>query len=103
AEQFKAQFQFLLSRLAAWINERTKKIDLAILTLQDNVLLFLVVRKEARYDETFQDDIAKLDYAIANDAELSLIDLKTLALPHVKGDTLRSFIDERLTLSYDGK
>jgi hypothetical protein len=98
---FVQQFQLLLHRLGEWIRARKDKIAKAILTLQDNALAFVVVRNDAKYDEQFQDDLADVDIEIANDSELDLIELKTLALPNVSADALRSFLDERLTLSYN--
>ncbi len=102
AELFQQQFALLLERLAEWIQGRETKIANAIVTLQDDRLTFVVVRSEAPYDEQFQDDLADLDVDIANDPDLDLIKLKTLALPIVGGEALRSFLDERLVLVYHG-
>jgi hypothetical protein len=94
------QFTLLLSRLAEWLRGRQGKISNAILTLQENSLAFVVVRRQAKYDEQFQDELADLDFAIANDPDLEQVALKTLALPHVTGDSLRSFLDTRLVFSF---
>jgi hypothetical protein len=102
SERFGKQFGLLLDRLAEWINRYQDKIANAIVTLQDGALAFVVVRTAARYDEQFQDDLAELDLAIANDPDLSLVKLRTLLLPHVTGEALRSFLDSRLVLSYNG-
>jgi len=101
-EVFQRQFGLLLDRLAEWIHVHQAKIANSILTLQDDRLAFVVVRKEAPYDEQFQDDLADLDFDIANDTDLNLVRLKTLALPNVTGESLRSFLDERLVLVYHG-
>jgi hypothetical protein len=98
--RFQQQFSLLLNRLAEWLAPRQAKVSQAIVTLQDGTLVFLLVRKEAKYDEGFQDELAELDFDIANDPDLDLIKLKTLALPNVSGEALRSFLDERLILSY---
>lgn len=100
AAQFGQQFSLLLERLAKWVSYREPKIERAILTLQDNALAFVVVRTAVEYDEDFQDELADLDIEVANDPDLQLISLKTLGLPHVTSDALRSFLDERLVLEY---
>jgi len=41
-----------------------------------------------------------LDFAVANDPDLDLIELRTLALPNVTGEALRSFLDDRLLFSF---
>ena len=99
-DRFQQQFNLLLNRLAEWLVDRQTKISQAIVTLQDGTLVFVVVRKAAKYDEQFEDELAEMDFAIANDPDLDLIELKTLALPNVSGEALRSFLDERLILSY---
>ena len=101
-ENFQRQFALLLDRLAEWISRHQSKLANSILTLQDDRLAFVVVRHEARYDEQLQDDLADFDFDIANDPDLDLIRLKTLALPNVAGESLRSFLDERLVLVYHG-
>ncbi len=100
ADLWGRQFNFLLSRLADWLRSRQDRISSAILTLQENSLAFIVVRRQAKYDEQFQDDLAELDFAVANDPDLNLIDLKTLALPNVTGEAVRSFLDDRLLFSF---
>ena len=103
AEQFQRQFNLLLKRLAEWIRSQRADIDKAFVTLQDGTLAFVVVRKEAAYDEDFQDALADVDIEVANDRDLDLITLKTLALPNISSESLRSFLDERLVLSYHGE
>jgi hypothetical protein len=99
-EQFQLQFDLLLRRIAEWISEHTDKIERALMTLQDGLFALVIVRKEIAYDEAFQDELADLDIALANDTDLNLIRLKTLALPNVGGDSLRSFLDERLMFEF---
>lgn len=100
AEQFGLQFQLLLRRLAEWLRTRQSKIDRAFVTYQDDALAFVVVRNTVPYDEDFEDSLAELDFDIANDTDLELVKLKTLALPQVSEEAVRSFLDERLMLSY---
>lgn len=99
ADQFQQQFSLLLNRLAGWLS-RHNQIARALVTLQDGTLVFVVVRTYAKYDEQFEDELSELDFEIANDRDLDLIRLKTLALPNVSDSALRSFLDERLILSY---
>lgn len=103
AESFGRQFSLLLNHLAEWISERQEFIEAAILTLQDANLAFVVVRNSARYDEKFEDDMADLAFDVANDPDLDLVGIKTIALPLVPKVALQSFVDERLALSYGGR
>lgn len=100
SEQFGLQFQLLLGRLAEWLRTRQSKVDRAFVTYQDDALAFVVVRNTVPYDEDFEDALSDLDFDIANDADLELVKLKTLALPRVSEEAVRSFLDERLMLSY---
>jgi hypothetical protein len=100
SERFSKQFRLLLQKLAAWIQPRINQIATAFLTLQDSSLAFVVVRREAAYDEAFQDDLADLDIEIANDGDLDLIHVSTLALPDVDKSAVYSFLDKRLVLTY---
>ena len=102
-DAFQQQFLLLLQRLAAWMKVHSSKVARSILTLQDDRLAFMVVRNAVRYDELFEDELADLDYDIANDPDLDLMRLKTLALPKVDGEALRAFLDERLVLVYHGQ
>lgn len=101
-ERFDRQFALLLDRLATWIKTHEPRVAKALVTLHDDRLAFVVVRNDARYEEDLQDALADLDFEVANDADLNLVKLKTLALPNVGGQALRSFLDERLVLEYHG-
>src|SRR6185312_8519795 len=105
ADRFQKQFQLLLNSLALWANHRQPSVARAILTLQDGTLAFIVVQQSGKYDEELQDDLAELDFTIANDTDLDLIKLKTLLLPNVSGDGLWSFLDKRLLIMvyHDGE
>lgn len=104
SEHFQKQFSLLLQRLAEWVNVHHRKIEQALVTLQDGVLCFVVVRKEVKYDEAIQDELADLDTEITNDPALALIEFKALALPNLSSDdALKSFLDERLILVYHGQ
>ena len=103
ADKAGKQFELLVAILGKWISANDSAIEHAYLTLQDFTLAFVVVRKEAKYDENFQDKLAELDFRIANDSELDTIKLKTLALPNVGIPALRSFLDQRLVFSFHGK
>ena len=67
AERFELQFDLLLGKLGRWVKERASKIHKAIVTLQDNSLVLVVVQVNERYDEEIQDDLAELDFAIAQE------------------------------------
>ena len=98
AERFTLQFQLLLEKLGRWVKERTSDIQRAIITLQDNSLMFVVVQAENQYHEQLQDDLAELDFSIAQDTDLDLMRLRTVMLPPVDNDGLESFVDPRMVL-----
>jgi len=100
SEGFGLQFGLLLEKIARWVKERESSIRTAIITLQDNSLVFVVVQSNVPYDEELQDDLAELDFAIAQDADLDLIRLRTVTLPPVDTDALGSFLDPRMVLQY---
>lgn len=54
-DRFQKQFEFLLNTLASWAVHWNTKISAAIVTLQDGSLAFIVVQKNEKYDEEFQD------------------------------------------------
>jgi len=100
SERFTLQFELLLGKLARWVKERASDIQTAIITLQDNSLMFVVVQSDDCYDEQLQDDLAELDFAIAQDTDLDLMRLRTVMLPPVDSDALGSFVDARMVLQY---
>jgi len=100
SERFTLQFELLLGKLGRWIKERAGDIQTAIVTLQDNSLMFVVVQSENDYDEQLQDDLAGLDFDIAQDTDLDLMRLRTAMLPPVDSDALGSFVDSRMVLRY---
>ncbi len=103
SERFELQFRLLLRRLALWVKQRTRDVHRAIITLQDNSLMFVVMQSINQYNEQLQDDLAKLDIAIAQDHDLDLIMLRTVMLPPIDNDALGSFLDMRMVLQYHGK
>lgn len=101
-EAFNKQFPLLLDTLARWIEQYQAKIQQAVLTLQDGALTFVVVRLESRFDEPFEEALAQLELDIARDSDLALVRVSTTCLPSVSDEALRSFVDERLLLTYHG-
>jgi hypothetical protein len=101
-DEFRAQFQILLQRLALWISGRSD-IRTAYVTIRDGRLAFIVVRKVAIHDPAFDDSLSGLDLEIANDPDLDRIRLDTLALPPAGDESLSSFLDRSMTLAYRGK
>lgn len=99
ADDFAAQLNLLLGQLATWLQDKTG-IESAYLTLRDGDFLFLVVRSECSYDRDFEDSLSDLDLQIAQDADLDLIKVDTMALPRVSDEALRSFLDPHFVLEY---
>jgi len=102
-ETFQKQFSLLLEHLAQWIRERRGQIEGSYLTLQDGALALVIVKKDVKYDDRFEDELSDLEFQVANDPDLRSIELTVLAVPPVGNDALRAFLDERLVLKYHGK
>lgn len=98
-DEFKAQFQVLLSVLAGWLKTR-KDIADAYITTNDGTLAFLVVRNIATYDEEFEDSLSDLDMDIANDVDLDKVRIRAISLPSVSDEALASFLDPAFSLRY---
>src|SRR5260221_7968170 len=90
---FGKQLGLLLERLAFWINNNLASVGDAFLTEQDGSFSFVVIQKVPVCDDDLQDSLASLNFSIANDSDLDLIELDTLALPTVSERALTSFID----------
>lgn len=99
AERFRGQFGLLLRLLAEWLKDRDDVAD-AYLTLRDGRFSFVVVRKDARCDDDFEDPFSQLDQRLATDVDLSLIELDALSLPSVSEEARVSFLDPDFTLQY---
>lgn len=97
---FEHQFTIVLKRLAKWVQETQAEIAGAYVTVRDNGLLFLVVRKSPQYDACFEDKLTELDLEVANDPNLNLIRLSVLAIPEASDDAVASFWAPGHTLEY---
>jgi len=98
-DQFEQQFNLLLSELGRWLSERDG-IEQSHVTLRDGAFAFVVVRSNAAYDEDFENDLSALDFRLANDVDLELISLFTVALPAASEASISSFLDPAFTLTY---
>lgn len=98
AEQWTKQFDLLVRRLAEWLNAR-QDVANAYVTLRDGAVAFVVIRNECRYDDEFEDALSELDLALANDLDLDLIKLNSIALPPVSMEALDTFVDSNVVLS----
>ena len=99
-DEFFSQFAILLQKLATWLSEQDGGIEDAFVTLRDGGLSFVVVRSCSKYDEEFDDALSELDLDIANDVDLDLISLNTIALPNVSRESLDSFLDREVSLKF---
>ena len=88
-EQFKTR---LLPRLAVWLTEHKAKVYRAFVSVREGGLLFLVVRRRARYDAEFTDALSALDAEIARNQEFNMVRLEVLGLPLVPDEASRSFL-----------
>jgi hypothetical protein len=99
AEKFREQFDLLLRLLAEWLKDRNDVAD-AYLTLRDGRFSFVVVRKDAKCDDAFEDQLSALDQRLARDVDQDLIKLDAVSLPNVSEETRASFLDPDFTLQY---
>ncbi len=92
ADRFQQQLTLLQRELAGWL-QNTDGIKQAFLTLRDGALLFVVIRNQPVYDESFENSLSDLDFRIANDPDLELIEMNVIALPPLSRSSLDSFLD----------
>lgn len=98
-DQFQQQFKLLLEVIAKWASGRSD-IERAIVTLLNDHILFAVVRKTVEYDEDFEDALSALDLAIAQDVDMDLIRMHSIALPHSSEVAIRSFLHPNVALEF---
>lgn len=89
---YRAQLNHLIEHLRAWMQEHQDKIHRAFLTTRENQLLFLVERKQVRYDPEFEQKLIRLKLEIARDKSLSLIRLGALLIPKVSDSQRAAFL-----------
>jgi len=99
AEEFGKQFRLLMRVVAEWIRGRPE-VAKAYLTLRDGALMLIVVRSTVRYDADFEDALSDLDLRIAEDADLNLIRISSLALPQASDEAVASFLHPEFTLEF---
>ena len=102
SELFQSQLILLMENLAQWIRKYSSKVSTAYLTLRDAKLAFLAISKESQCDDILEDAITQLDFEIANNPDLELVQLNALILPPASTTALGSFFDERFLLVYRG-
>ncbi len=99
---FTRQFKELLNYLGRWIKAHQNKILHSFLTTRDAGLLFIVIRKESKYDDNFESELTELDLKIAQNKDFNLINLSVLSLPRCTEQEYLSFVN-RFVLQYKGK
>lgn len=91
-DEFAWQFERLLSVLRTWLLDRSETINGAHLTVRERDLLFVVVRKDARFNAELTDALTELDLSIANEPGFGLIDLEVLSVPPLSAESLRALL-----------
>jgi hypothetical protein len=98
--KFREQFFVLLNQCGAWIDKHKKQIAHAYITIQDGGVLFLVIQKGKARDSSLSNDLSALDIEIANNDNLSLLDVSVLVLPKGTKADVNSFINHEFLLKY---
>ncbi len=101
-KKFRLQFRVLLNLLGNWVETHRQKIEEAIITRQEDSILFLVIRADRGYDRDFEDELTDLDMAVAQAPQLDLIHLTVLALPRCSDAARNGFVNPELFLVYEG-
>jgi len=97
-ELFSEQLTLLQRELATWLKGRDD-LSQAFLTMRDGGLFFLVVKKDAKYSESLEDELSDLDIQLANDDLLNL-PVDVLALPNASADSIDTFLDSVFAVSF---
>lgn len=95
-ELFEKQFDLLISRVGEWAGENVRQIKSVFLTLRDTCLMLIVETVYPGCNDDFEDSLTQFELDVANDTDLNLICLNTMALPSASADSLSSFFDDRL-------
>ena len=98
---FQSAFQVLVNRLGEWLSQQSG-IREAFLTLRDGGFLFVVVRKDSRLDDDFEDSLTDLDVAIAGDADLRRLRVDVLSLPGASASAIETFCHRDFTITFSG-
>ncbi len=98
--KFREQVSLLLSRCATWIDKNKQQIDTAYMTIQDGGILFLVIQEGKARNSSLSNDLSALDVEIANDENVSLLDVSVLLLPKGTEEDISSFINHEFLLQY---
>lgn len=99
AEEFEEQFRLLLRIIAEWIKV-TPGVSRAFITLRDGGLSLVVVRDSVKYDSAFEDALSELDLEIANDEDLALVRMSSIALPCASDEAIASFLNPEFSYEY---
>lgn len=102
ATEYANQIQQLVEQLVTWIRARGDEIVSASLKFEANGVLFVVMRNAKAFDIDFEDALSALDLKIAQDPELSQINMRVLGLPYASTDTLASFVGTQQVMHYVG-
>jgi hypothetical protein len=100
-EQFQTQFKNLLLTLKNWAQERRNEIEGVYLAVRDGGLLYVVVKKQARFNPDFEDSLTDLDLKIAHDEDLSMMRVNMLSLPKASMDAISTFLSPIYTLKLE--
>ena len=98
---FMPVFRNLLTRLGEWTRQHKKQILDAYLTVRDNELMFVIVKKTREYNRALEDLLTSLDIRIAQDKDFEMIKLSVLGLPKSPTKSVADFLSPQNTLKYD--
>ncbi len=96
------KLKLLQRELARWLNGRSD-ISNAYLTVRDGGFLFLVVKNDASYSESLEDELSELDIQLANDKLINSLSVDVLALPHASAVAVDTFIDSIFVVQFVNK
>lgn len=99
-QRFERQFDLMIQQLAIWVQGHADKIRDAYLTLESGAFSFVITQKESECDDDFQDALSSLDFRIANDPDMNLIELESSLLPPVSPSAIASFVDKNLNMRF---
>jgi hypothetical protein len=95
------QVSDLLNILHKWVEGHHSRIRAAHLTIRPRGdLLFIVVQKEHKFDESLSSDLTQLDLDIANDEAYKLITFDVLAIPAVSRESANAFLSSGKVLTH---
>jgi hypothetical protein len=101
--QVEQRVRILLNELATWkeaMKAAGHPVDACYLTIRDGHLTFIVVQSSLEHNPAFEDALSDLDWKLAWDDDLKVLQVQVFALPKIGDDALAGFLDQKFNVRF---